>query len=83
MAISIETISDKISKFQRISPDEALFLYEKVELPELGVLANQVRERINGKRVYFNRNIHVEPTNICIYQCKFCAYSRKQGEDGN
>jgi len=41
-----------------------------------------VRHRINGKQVFFNRNIHLEPTNICVNHCAFCSYRRKKGEDG-
>lgn len=83
MSASIDTITDKIHNEQRISSEDALFLYKNADLSVLGTLANHVRERKNGRQVYFNRNIHVEPTNICIYQCKFCAYSRKQGEAGS
>jgi aminodeoxyfutalosine synthase len=51
-------------------------------LPFLAVLANHVRERINGNKVFFNRNIHLEPTNICVNHCAFCSYRRRKGEEG-
>jgi aminodeoxyfutalosine synthase len=76
----MEKIKEKILCSERITPDECLYLYRTTALPELGVLANAVRERMNGKNAYFNRNIHIEPTNICVNRCKFCSYRRTEGE---
>ena len=80
----LQRIAEKVFASERITPEEGILLYEKGELGFLGKLANQVRERKNGDQVYFNRNFHIEPTNICVYDCKFCSYSRliKQREDG-
>lgn len=82
--ILLNSISEKISSGVRITPDECLALYEHAELGYLGRLANLVRERKNGNYTYFNRNFHIEPTNICVFDCKFCSYSRllKQKEEG-
>lgn len=82
--IILNSISEKISSGVRITPDECLALYEHAELGYLGRLANLVRERKNGNYTYFNRNFHIEPTNICVFDCKFCSYSRllKQKEEG-
>jgi len=77
----IKTLSEKILSGKRISEEEGLFLYENVELGLLGSLANVVRERKHGDKTFFNRNFHIEPTNICIYNCKFCSYVRKQGDE--
>lgn len=79
-----QAISDKVLRSERISGKEALWLYEHAELPFLGMLASAVRDRKHGKRTYFNRNFHLEPTNVCIYDCAFCSYSRKikKREDG-
>lgn len=69
---------------ERITPEEGILLYEKGELGYLGALANFVRENKNGNNVYFNRNFHVEPTNLCVFDCKFCSYSRMLKQtDGN
>lgn len=80
----LRNIALKIKEGQRISPEEGLYLYEHGELAYLGILANHVREQKNGNYTYFNRNFHVEPTNICVFDCKFCAYSRllKQKNEG-
>lgn len=78
-------IADKVMNNERITFDEGLFLYEQGELGYVGVLANIVRERKNGDQTFFNRNFHIEPTNLCVYDCKFCSYSRliKQKSDPN
>ena len=78
-------IARKVEQGQRITFDEGVFLYEHGELAYLGALANIIRERKNGQSTYFNRNFHIEPTNLCVYDCKFCSYSRliKQRNDPN
>ena len=72
----LRTIARKIIGQQRISEQDGLTLFEKGTLAFLGVLANHVRERLHGDRTYFNRNFHIEPTNVCVFSCKFCSYSR-------
>jgi len=78
-------LAQKILKNQRISFDEGLFLFEQGTIAYVGALANAVRERKNGDNTYFNRNFHIEPTNLCVYDCKFCSYSRliKQRSDAD
>jgi aminodeoxyfutalosine synthase len=80
----LKTIAGKIYNHQRISFDEGVTLFEKGELGFLGSLANFVREHKNGNKTFFNRNFHIEPTNICVFTCKFCSYSRtyKHREEG-
>jgi len=72
----LASVARKIRDSQRISPDEGELLYAKAETAWLGALANHVRERINDSYTYYNRNIHIEPTNICIYNCTFCSYNQ-------
>ena len=69
-------IIKKITRFQRISDKEGLLLYKESSISLLGSLANAIREKKNGNKTYFNKNIHLEPTNICVFDCKFCAYSK-------
>lgn len=71
----LKKIAEKVRLSERISFDEGVFLYENAELGYLGVLANFIRERLHGDKTYFNRNFHIEPTNLCVYDCKFCSYS--------
>ncbi len=79
-----KNIATKVLNHERISTDEALYLYEKANLSYVGILANYIRESKNGDDTYFNKNFHIEPTNVCIYSCDFCSYSRlkKNREDG-
>jgi aminodeoxyfutalosine synthase len=72
----LQRIGEKINAGERISPEEGLVLFEKGSLPFLGTLANGVRERLHGNKTYFNRNFHIEPTNVCVFTCNFCSYSR-------
>lgn len=73
-------ISEKVLTGERISVDDAILLYETADLGYLSMLANHVRELKNGDHVYFNKNFHVEPTNTCIYNCKFCSYHKFAGD---
>lgn len=68
-------IRDKVLAGERLSFDEGLLLFDPaVPLNELGSLANQVRERKNGQLAYYNINTHLNPTNVCVYRCTFCAF---------
>jgi aminodeoxyfutalosine synthase len=72
---TLEGIRDKVLAGERLSFDEGLYLYRPdVPLPEVGELANLVRERKNGNRAYYNINTHLNPTNVCVYRCVFCAF---------
>jgi len=81
---ALKSIAEKVLNQQRLTPEEGVLLFEKGELGYLGTLANHVRERLHGDKTYFNRNFHIEPTNVCIFTCNFCSYSRlyKNKEDG-
>lgn len=85
LSSEMRSIAEKVYAGQRITPEEGLHLYEEGELSFLGSLANFVREKKNGDNTYFNKNFHIEPTNLCVYDCKFCSYSRliKQRNDPN
>ena len=80
----LKHIAEKVLRSERITFDEGVTLYEQGDLGYLGVLANYIREKRHGDKTYFNRNFHIEPTNLCVYDCKFCSYSRllKQKSEG-
>lgn len=82
--VQLADIAKKVFNDKRITSEEGLYLFEHASLGYLGSLANVVREKKNGKNTYFNRNFHIEPTNVCIYTCTFCSYSRliKERKDG-
>jgi aminodeoxyfutalosine synthase len=70
-------IAEKVKNDQRITDEECLLLFEKGELGFVGALANHIAERLHNGKVYFNRNFHIEPTNVCVFTCNFCSYSRQ------
>ena len=72
----LKLIAQKVKDKQRISDEDCLLLFEKGSLAFVGALANFIRERLHGDRTYFNRNFHIEPTNVCVFSCEFCSYSR-------
>ncbi len=78
------TIADKVQNGERLSEEEGVLLFEKGELGFVGALANYVADKLHGGKVYFNRNFHIEPTNVCVFTCNFCSYSRqyKHRDDG-
>jgi aminodeoxyfutalosine synthase len=80
----LKTIAQKVIKGERITFNDGVLLYEKGDLGFVGSLANFVRQKKSGDLVYFNHNFHVEPTNVCVYSCAFCSYSRliKNREQG-
>jgi aminodeoxyfutalosine synthase len=72
----LKEIGSKILNNTRLSDEDGLLLFEKGTLPFVGALANYVREQKHGDATYFNRNFHIEPTNVCVFSCHFCSYSR-------
>ncbi|MEW4562208.1 aminofutalosine synthase MqnE [Bremerella sp. JC770] len=73
--ISLDTIGKKVENGERLNLDEGVFLYQDdVPLNEVAELANMVRERKNGNYAYYNINTHLNPTNVCVYRCNFCAF---------
>ncbi|MET4082152.1 aminodeoxyfutalosine synthase [Pedobacter sp. UYP30] len=84
ISAELSLIAHKVLNNTRISFEDGVYLFEHAELGFLGILANYIREKKHGDLTYFNRNFHLEPTNLCVYDCKFCSYSRliKQKEEG-
>ena len=69
-------IASKKINNERITTAEGIYLFENASLPWLGTLANYIREQLHGQVTYFNHNFHIEPTNVCVFSCNFCAYSK-------
>lgn len=80
----LRAIVQKVMNEERLSMDDGVLLFEEAPLGYLATLANHIREAKHGDRTYFNRNFHVEPTNVCLYTCTFCSYSRliKKRDEG-
>lgn len=70
-------IAEKVQHGQRLTEEEGVLLFEKGELGFVGALANHVAQKLHHGKVYFNRNFHIEPTNVCLFTCNFCSYSRQ------
>src|SRR5665811_1208148 len=77
----IKDIALKVLGANRITPEEGVFLYRDADTSLLALLADQIRKRTVGNYVFFNRSVHIEPTNICVYDCKFCSYSHHQSKE--
>ncbi len=77
-----EEIKDKVYSGGRLSPEEGLALFRSNDLITIGRLASHVAFRKNGNKAYFVQNMHINPTNICVNRCRFCAFSRSKGEPG-
>lgn len=80
----LREIGTKVMAGTRITPEDGQLLFEKGPLAFVGALANYIREQKHGNKTYFNRNFHLEPTNVCLYTCTFCSYSRliKKRDEG-
>lgn len=72
----LKNIGRKVLGRERLSCDEGVILFRHGSLSYVGTLANWVREQLHGDKTYFNRNFHIEPTNVCVFSCSFCSYSR-------
>ena len=81
MTISFAQIRDKVRAAETLSFEDGVALYQHRNLMELGALANEVRERLHGDRTYFNRNLHINATNVCEASCLFCSFARLQPGD--
>lgn len=81
--MSFETIREKVRAKERLSSDEGLELFRHPDVVAVGQLANEVCERLHGDRTYFNRNMRVEVTNVCVASCLFCSFAKlEEGSPG-
>src|SRR3984885_12814000 len=75
-------IAEKIAGGEELSFGDGVALYASRDIHGIGRLANVVREKLHGDRTYYNRNRHINYTNVCALSCKFCSFYRKRGEEG-
>ena len=73
---NFKKIADKVIADERITDEEGILFFDKASLGLTAILANYIREKKHGDKTFFNRNFHIEPTNVCVFSCKFCSYSR-------
>lgn len=79
----LRRIKNKVLSGKRLTEEDALELFKSNDIFLLGTLASSIAEKKNSRNVYFIRNRHINPTNICINRCRFCAFSRSKGQDGS
>ena len=78
--VTIQDITDKLRRGERLTTEEALVLWHEAPLWLLGELATERKRQVSGQEVYYNRNVHLEPTNICLFNCEFCSFRRREGD---
>ena len=78
--VTIQDITDKLRRGERLTTEGALMLWHEAPLWLLGELASERKRQVSGQEVYYNRNVHLEPTNICLFNCEFCSFRRREGD---
>lgn len=78
----IGDIFEKVEKGQRLNFEDGVRLFKSRELTAIGYLANQVREKIHGRKVFYNNYLNLNPTNVCEVACLFCSFAKLPGEEG-
>jgi aminodeoxyfutalosine synthase len=79
---SLLPIAEKLANGESLSLGDGMALYASRDLHGIGRLANWVREKLHGRKTFYNRNRHINYTNVCALSCKFCSFYRKRGEEG-
>src|SRR6516162_269973 len=79
---SLRLVAEKVRGGERLRFEDGVALYRSSDLLAMGALANHVREKLHGKRTYFNVNRHINPTNLCVASCRLCAFGRKPSAGG-
>jgi len=81
--VTLDAIASKVRSGERLSFDDGLVLFRHPDVVAVGQLANEVRERLHGDRTYFNRNMRIEATNVCVASCLFCSFAKlEEGAPG-
>jgi aminodeoxyfutalosine synthase len=78
----LRPVAEKVLAEERLRFEDGVTLYRSSDLLAIGWLANHVREKLHGRRTYFNVNRHINPTNLCIASCRLCAFGRKPQANG-
>ncbi len=79
----IDSIRDKLRAGTRLAFEDGVALFRHPDVVAVGLLANEVRERLHGDRTYFNRNMRIEVTNVCVASCLFCSFAKlEEGAPG-
>ncbi|HZZ43999.1 MAG TPA: aminofutalosine synthase MqnE [Tepidisphaeraceae bacterium] len=79
---ALRAVAEKVEGGEPLSQQDGEALFASRDLHGIGRMANYVREKLHGKVTYYNRNRHINYTNVCALSCKFCSFYRKRGEEG-
>src|SRR5215469_15690038 len=79
---TLRPIAEKVMAGEPLDFSDGVALYSSRDLHGIGRLANIVRKRLHGNKTFYNRNRHINYTNVCALSCKFCSFYRKRGEEG-
>jgi aminodeoxyfutalosine synthase len=79
---TVQPVADSLAAGRRLSAEDGAALYASRDVHGIGRMANYVREKLHGDKTFYNRNRHINYTNVCALSCKFCSFYRKRGEDG-
>ena len=79
---SLRAIAEKVLVGVPLTYEDGVALYTSRDLHGIGRMANFVREKLHGDKAFYNRNRHINYTNVCALSCKFCSFYRKRGEEG-
>src|SRR4051812_17313641 len=79
---ALKPVANRVFAGTPLTREDGIALYASRDLHAIGRLAHPVRTRLHGDRTYYNRNRHINYTNVCALSCKFCSFYRKRGEEG-
>jgi aminodeoxyfutalosine synthase len=79
---ALQPVAEKVAAGESLSYDDGVALYLSRDIHGIGRMANFVREKLHGDKAFYNRNRHINYTNVCALSCKFCSFYRKRGEEG-
>lgn len=74
-------ITEKVHAGERLTYDEGVWMFGQRDVVKLGKLAQVARRRLHGDKVYFNKNRHINPTNVCAFHCNFCSFARTSDDE--
>src|SRR5439155_23810885 len=79
---ALRAVADKVEAGEALSYTDGVALSHSRDIHAIGRMAHLVRTRLHGRQTYYNRNRHINYTNVCALSCKFCSFYRKRGQEG-
>src|SRR5580698_8419634 len=79
---SLSAVAEKVAAGEVLWQADGIALYQSRDVQGIGRMADFASSRLHGDKAFYNRNRHINYTNVCALSCKFCSFYRKRGEDG-